>query len=160
MRRARGASLAELVLAAGVLAFGLVPVVASIQSTAREARFLEFRSQAIARARGLLSVAEVMGPRAFAKALADGTEATLPITLPGGPQTAAGTSVEAVTEKIGYVDEKVQVREAAASGRARLYVLTAQVHWVHPAEPNRPQEVKLVTLQGDALASMNQPEAP
>lgn len=150
-----GASIAELMIAAAILAFGLVPVISGIQSTAREARFLEFRSQAVARARGLLGAAQVLGPRVFEKA-ASGGEGTLNIALPAG---GAGSQGETVTDRIGYLDEKVTVREAASAGRAKLYVLTAVVRWVHPAEPNRPHELKLVTLQGDPLASINQ-ESP
>lgn len=148
----RGVSLAEMVFAALILAIGLVPVVSGIQSTARDARLLESRSQVIARARGLLGAAQVLGPRVFEKATESGGEATLAIALPGG---GSDTS----TDRIGYMDERVIVREVARVGRAKLYMLTAVLRWVHPADPAHPQEMRLVTLQGDPLISMHQ-ESP
>jgi hypothetical protein len=153
----RGVSLAEMVFAALILAMGLVPVVSGIQSTARDARLLETRSQVIARARGMLGAAQVLGPRVFENAPEAGGEATLQIGLPAGGAAKLGETSSA--ERIGYTDERVLVKEVAKVGRAKLYKLTAVLRWVHPAEPTHPHEVQLVTLQGDPLISMNQ-ESP
>jgi hypothetical protein len=151
-------SLAELLLAAGVLAFGLLPIVSGIQSTAREARFLEFRSQAISRAGGLLSAAQVLGPRVFAQVLGDRDEAPLSLALPPFPQS--GPREDTTVDRMGFLEETVTVKEVSRAGAARLYMLTARVRWLHPSEPDRPQEVLLVTMQGDPRASINQPESP
>lgn len=149
MTRARGSLLAEMLLAAALLAFGLVPILGSFQSTAREARFLEYRSQALARARGLMQAARVHGPRAFEQALVGGSEGRLPIALPTASAGAPAPGEERVTVKV--------VRRA---GTAALYLLTVRVVFVHPAAPERPVEITLVSLAGDPLASVNQGESP
>ena len=158
----RAVSLAELVIAALVLAVGLVPIVGSIQSSAREARQLEAHAQGLARCRGLLEAVRVWGPAAFERALGGGAsaEAPLPIDLPTDftPPAAAGVPpgvASPVLSRMPALAERVTVRLVRRNaGGAGLYALRAVVSWRSPGDGNRTITAELVTLAGDPRASL------
>lgn len=146
-----GVSILEVLLAAGILAFGLVPIMGSIQASTREARLLEFQTQALARARGCLEAARVLGPPAFDALLADKAVAVVPVALP----SAAGT--EASVLSLMEVTETVTVRLVERHGGAGFYLLKCRVDWRLRAEERLTHTVELTTALASPLTSINDP---
>lgn len=152
----------EIVIASLVLACGLIPVVSSIQSSAREARQLEAHVQALARCRGLLDAARSWGPSTFELYATKGGEVTLPLALPkDAPRTTAPAAGEAspVLARISNLKEKVTVQAARQGAGGALYLLKATVSWDALGDERRATTVELVTLVGDPLQTWKQPGA-
>lgn len=155
MRRRRAVSLAEVLIASCILAMGLVPILGSLHTSNRDAVFLEFHTQALARARSLLEAARVWGPPAFDRLLAGKAEVQVPLApAAGGPTVAPAQTLLEV--RMGRVEERVTVTALTRRGGAGLFLLRARVAWQHPGEL-RQHEVVLVTLVGDPRASQIDP---
>ena len=145
-------SLAEVLIAACILAMGLVPILGSLHAAGRDARLMEFHTQALVRARGLLEAAQVWGPAAFDKLLAGQSVATVPVSLPAGKGGLAPAETF-VSVRMGKLDECVTVSVLERRGAVALYLLKARVAWQSAIEPGQ-YEVELVTIVGDPRASL------
>jgi hypothetical protein len=156
-RRRRGVSVLEVLIAASVLAFGLVPILGSIQSASKEARLLELHTQALARARGQLEAARVLGPRVLDQLLAGKTEATVPVALPRtlAPEDKAGEVT--LVGRMGRLQESVTVKVLDRQGPAALYLLRSRITWVLPSEERQPHSVEVSTMLASPLTSINDP---
>ena len=153
----RGVGLVEVLIAAAILAMGLLPIATSIQASARDARQLEAQTQALTRARGNLEAARVLGPEVFDRLLASAAEAPVPLRLPYDASGAAPVpGVVTLLDRMGAVEETVTVRVVRRHGHAGLYLLRSRFAWQNPIEPGRHQ-VELVTLVAGPLASIGDP---
>lgn len=153
MHDRRGVSLIEVLIASCILVSGLVYILGSLQTSNRDAVFMEFHTQAVARARGLLEAARVWGPPAFDRLLAGKAEAPVPLA-PASAAAGAAPAETLLDVRMGKVEETVIVSALTRRGSAGLFLLKARVAWQHPGEL-RSHEVVLVTLVGDPRASLN-----